>query len=92
MVRLDILALKGSTAFRPIELPVGRSRAGSERILALDQPQTLEAYMTIPAHNDVVVHRNAERLRHLDDLLRRIDVGARRRGIARRMVVHETIV
>jgi hypothetical protein len=40
--------------------------------------------------NDVVVHRNAERLRYLDDLLRHVDVGARRGGIARGVVVDQT--
>jgi hypothetical protein len=41
------------------------------------------------ADDDVVVHRDAEGLRHLDDLAGHLDVGARRGRIARGMVVHQ---
>ena len=57
---------------------------------ALDQPQSLESGMAFLADDDVVVHGNAERFRHIDDGLRHLDVGARRRRIARRMVVQDT--
>jgi hypothetical protein len=44
------------------------------------------------ADDDVVVDGDAERLRHLDDRLRHLDVGARRRRIAGGMVVQDTTV
>jgi hypothetical protein len=40
----------------------------------------------------MVVHGNPERTRDLDDRLGHLDVGARRRGIAGRMIVDQTIV
>ncbi len=48
--------------------------------------------MPFLADDDVVVHGNAERFRHLDDRLRHLDVGARGGGIAGRVVVHKTTV
>ena len=45
--------------------------------------------MTFLADDDVIVHRNAERLRYGDDLLRHLDVGARRCRIAGRVVVDQ---
>jgi hypothetical protein len=39
--------------------------------------------------DDVAVHRDAERARHLDDRARHLDVGARRPRIAGGVVVHE---
>ena len=45
--------------------------------------------MAILADDDVVVHRNAERSRHRDDLLRHLDVGMRRRRIAGWVIVDE---
>jgi hypothetical protein len=41
------------------------------------------------ADDDVVVHGNAERGGDIDDRLRHLDVGLRRRGITARMVVHQ---
>ena len=41
------------------------------------------------ADDDVVVHRNTERLRHLGDLLRHLDVGGGRGGVAGGVVVDE---
>jgi hypothetical protein len=41
------------------------------------------------ADDDVVVHGDAERLCHLDDLLRHLDVGARRRRVAGGVVVQK---
>jgi len=41
------------------------------------------------ADDDVIVHGNAERARHRDDLLRHLDVRAGRRRVAGGMVVHE---
>jgi hypothetical protein len=38
--------------------------------------------MAVLADDDVIVHRNAERVCHRDDLLRHLDVGMRRRRIA----------
>ena len=45
--------------------------------------------MAFLADDDVVVHRNAERIGHADNLLRHLNVGARRRRIAGRVVVHQ---
>jgi hypothetical protein len=47
--------------------------------------------MSVLAHDDVVVHGDAERLGDLDDRLRHLDVGARGRGIAGGMVVQEQV-
>jgi len=47
--------------------------------------------MPLLADDDVVVHRNTERLRHRDDLLRHLDVGARRRGVAGGVIVQDTL-
>lgn len=47
------------------------------RATILNQPQPLEAGMAVLADDDVIVHRNAERLCHRDDLLRHLDVGMR---------------
>ena len=55
-----------------------------------NQLQSLEARVPILADDDVVVHRNPERLRHFDDRLRHLDVGAGRRWISGRVIVHET--
>ena len=66
-----------------------RTRHAGSRAGRLDQPQSLEARVPFLADDDVVVHGNAERARHLDDRLRHLDVGARRRRIAGRMVVHQ---
>src|SRR6266540_1769957 len=45
--------------------------------------------MSLLADDDVVVHGDAERAGDLDDRLRHLDIGARRRRVARWMVVHE---
>src|ERR1700733_622643 len=45
--------------------------------------------MALLADDDVVVHRDAERLRHLDELLSHHDIVARRRRIAGGMIVDE---
>ncbi len=36
--------------------------------------------MPVPADDDVIVHLDAKRLGHLDDLFGHLDVGARRRA------------
>ena len=54
-----------------------------------DQPQPLEAGVAVPADDDVVVDRDAEGLGRLDDGLRHVDVGVRRRRVARGVVVDE---
>src|SRR4051794_13467840 len=41
-----------------------------------NQPQRLEARVPVLADDDVIVHRDAERLRHVDDRLGHLDVGA----------------
>ena len=57
--------------------------------LPSNQLEPLEARVSVLADDDVVVHRDAERARHLDDLARHLDVGARRRRIAGGMVVDQ---
>jgi hypothetical protein len=48
--------------------------------------------VSLLADDDVIVHRNAERLRHRDDLLRHLDIGVRRRRIARGVIVQKVTV
>ena len=62
-----------------------RARANAR----LDQHEPAEAGVALLADDDVVVHHDAERLRGSDDLLGHLDVGARRRRIARGVIVHE---
>jgi hypothetical protein len=45
--------------------------------------------MSVAADDDVVVHRVAARAGDLDDLPGHLDVGPRRRGVARGVIVHE---
>jgi hypothetical protein len=44
------------------------------------------------ARDDVIVELDAEHLGDLRDLLRQVDVGARGRRIARRMIVHQSSI
>jgi hypothetical protein len=46
--------------------------------------------MPVLADDDMVVHRNPQRLRDADDLLRHRNVRLRRRRVAARMIVQET--
>lgn len=46
--------------------------------------------MPVLADDDVVVHGNPQRLGDVDDGLRHLDVGLRRRGIAAWVIVHHT--
>ena len=63
--------------------------SGAEFKTPLDQLQPLQARVPVFADDDVVVHGDAERTRHLDDRPRHLDVGARRRRVSGRMVVHQ---
>ena len=54
-----------------------------------NQLQPLEARVPLLADDQVVVHGNAQRLGHLDDRLRHLDVGARRRRITRGVIMEE---
>jgi hypothetical protein len=47
--------------------------------------------MAFLADDNVVVHRDAERLCHGDDLLRHLDVGARRRRVAGWVIVQDAV-
>jgi len=47
--------------------------------------------MPIAADDDVIVHGNAERFCDLDDRFRHLDVGLRRRRIARGVVVPDSL-
>ena len=55
----------------------------------LNQPQRLKTGVAVAADDDVVVQGNAERPGGIDDLFRHIDVGARRRRIAGRVIVNK---
>jgi hypothetical protein len=68
-----------------------RSNAGAPERLLLDQPQALEARVPVLAHDNVVMHGNAQRMGDGDDLLRHLDVGAGRRRIARGVVVQQAV-
>jgi hypothetical protein len=57
---------------------------------ALNQLHPFQTRMSITADDDVVVHRDAERLRNLDDLLRHLDIRLRRRRVAAGMIVHQS--
>ena len=59
------------------------------RLQELNQLQRLQARVAVPADDDVVVHGDAERLGDIDDRLRHVDIGARGRWIAARMIVHQ---
>jgi|GEM_PF-1852652 hypothetical protein len=46
--------------------------------------------MPVPADDDMIVHRDPERLRDLRDLPRHLDVGTRRSRIAGRVIAQES--
>jgi hypothetical protein len=56
-----------------------------------NQLQRLQARVAVLSHDEVVVHRDAERACDLDDRLRHLDVGARRRRVATRVIVQEQV-
>ena len=66
-----------------------RNRGVLEDAKLLNQLEPFQAHMAVLADDDVVVHGNAERSCHRDDLLRHLDVGMRRCRIAGRMIVDE---
>ncbi len=47
--------------------------------------------MAVPADNDMIMDGDAEWAGRVDDQLGHLDIGARRRRIARRVIVHEAI-
>src|SRR4030088_74023 len=55
----------------------------------LDQLHPLQARVPVLADDDVVVHRDAEGLGDVDDLLGHLHVGARGRRVARGVVVDQ---
>ena len=55
----------------------------------LNQLQPFQAGVPFLTDDDVIVHGNAERLRHRNNLLRHLNIGARRRRIAGWMIVHQ---
>jgi hypothetical protein len=57
--------------------------------MELNQLQRLQAGMPVLADDDVVVHGDAERSGHVDDGLGHLDVRARGRRIAGRMIVQQ---
>jgi hypothetical protein len=68
-------------------------RPGSQKKLtSLYQLPPLQARVPLLADDDVVMDGNAQWLCHVDDRLRHRNVGARRRWIAGRMIVHQPIV
>lgn len=58
--------------------------------LGLKELQALEACMTVASDDDVVMQDDAQRTGDLGDLLGHLDVGARRRRIAGRVIVEHT--
>src|SRR5258708_36202411 len=58
------------------------SMASMGEATSSQQPLALEADMALAADDDVVVDRDAERARGLDDLACHVDVGAARRRVA----------
>jgi hypothetical protein len=67
------------------------SPIGVARPDCLDQLQPPQARVPVLADDDVVVHRDAERLGDVGDRLRHLDVGARRRRIAGWVVVDDAL-
>ena len=63
------------------------AEAARFRDLELHQLHCLETRVTVLADDEVVVHRNAQWPRDLDDRPGHVDVGARGSGIAGGMVV-----
>jgi len=68
-----------------------RLRAPSAASVRSNELEPLEARVTLFADDDVIVHGNAERFCRRDDLLRHLDVGARGRRVAGRMVVQHLL-
>jgi hypothetical protein len=58
-------------------------------VVSSNQLQRLQAHMPVLADDQVVMHRDPERLRHVDDRLRHLDIGRRWRRIAGRVIVQE---
>src|SRR5688572_12901429 len=78
------IALKCSTA--PSEVTTNEGKLGECR---LKQTQRFEARVTPAPDHEMIVDFDLERLRRADDFARHLNVAARRRRIAARMVVHE---
>lgn len=55
----------------------------------LYEAKRLEGRMSFTPNDNMVVNGYSQRGRRCDDLFRHIDVGARRRGVAGRVVVHQ---
>jgi hypothetical protein len=72
-------------------LPKSGDCGGRMRITAatLNQLQSLEARMPVPADNQMIVHLDAEPARDLDDLPGHLDVGARRCRVSSGTIVHQ---
>ena len=58
--------------------------------MRLYQPQPLEARVPVLADDDVVVHRDAQWLRHRGNLKRHRDIRLRGRRVSGGVVVHQT--
>jgi hypothetical protein len=65
-----------------------RRTKASKAIRLSHQLESLQASMPVLTDDDVVVHGDAERARHLDDRLRHLHVHARRGRIAAGVIVH----
>jgi len=86
MSRAQLLEAQKTRSIQP-------SLPNSEAIAAghSNQLQPLQTGVPFLADDDVVVHGDAERGRHGDDLLRHLDVGAGRSGIPGRMIVQDAL-
>ena len=63
----------------------------AQKLTSLDQLHPAHAGMPIPADDDMVMHGDAERFRHVSDFPRHLDVGSRRRRIAGGVIVQQPI-
>ena len=86
---VDDESLVGCVKRERPSFPLGEDDLAAILVVALDQQQALHAGVSLAPDDDVVVHGDAQPFARLDDLFRHLDVRARRRRIARRMVVHQ---
>src|SRR5882724_10844947 len=83
-------ALRRLTDGLPQTTVWGLSRSGAIKRLrptTSHQLQPLQARMPVLADDDVIMYRNPERPSDVDDRLGHVDIGARRRRVAARMIV-----
>ena len=55
----------------------------------LEQAQPAKTCMAIPPDDQMIMHRDAQRLGDIDDILRHLDVCRGGRGISRGVIMHQ---